>query len=35
MRNLELGRQELSEFKKDNLIYVDKTEIIHKLMSVV
>ena len=33
MRNLGLGRQELSEFTKDNLIYVDKTEIIHNLIT--
>ncbi|MCD4817970.1 MAG: ATP-binding protein [Candidatus Cloacimonetes bacterium] len=33
MKNLGIGIQELSEFKKRNLIYVDKTEIINKLIT--
>ncbi len=33
MKNLGLGIQELSEFKKRNLIYVDKTKIIDNLIS--
>ena len=33
MKNLGLGRQELFKFKRDNLIYVDKTKIIHKLIT--
>jgi len=33
MKNLGLGIQELSEFTRNNLIYVDKTEIIHKLIT--
>ena len=32
MKKLGLGIQELSEFKEKNLIYVDKTELIHKLI---
>lgn len=32
MKKLGLGIQALSEFKANNLIYVDKTEIIHKLI---
>ena len=30
MKNLGLGTQELVKFKTENLIYVDKTEIIYK-----
>ena len=33
MKKLGLGIQELSEFKKSNLIYIDKTKIIHKLIT--
>jgi len=33
MKNLGIGIQELSEFKKRNLIYVDKTKIIYNLIS--
>ena len=33
MKNLGLGRQELSEFKKNDLIYVDKTKKIYKLIT--
>ena len=33
MKNLGLGIQELSKFKNNNLIYVDKTKIIHKLVT--
>ena len=33
MKNLSTGTQELSIFKENNYIYVDKTEIIHKLIS--
>jgi len=33
MKILGLGVQELSEFKRNNYIYVDKTEIIHKLIT--
>ena len=33
MKNLGIGTQELSQFKKRNLIYVDKTEIIHQLIT--
>lgn len=33
MKKLGIGIQEFSEFKKNNLIYVDKTEIIHKLVN--
>ena len=33
MKNLGIGKQKLSEFKKRNLIYVDKTEIINKLIN--
>ncbi|MCD4817771.1 MAG: ATP-binding protein [Candidatus Cloacimonetes bacterium] len=33
MKNLGIGIQELSEFKKRNLIYVDKTKIIDNLIS--
>ena len=33
MKNLGIGIQELSQFKKKNLIYVDKTEIIHQLIT--
>jgi len=33
MKNLSIGTQELSIFKEKNYIYVDKTEIIHKLIS--
>jgi len=33
MKKLGLGIQELSEFKERNLIYVDKTEIINKLIT--
>jgi len=33
MKKLGLGRQELFKFKRDNLIYVDKTKIIHKLIT--
>ncbi|MCI5224003.1 MAG: AAA family ATPase, partial [Candidatus Electrothrix sp. AR4] len=32
MKKLGLGIQELSEFKKNDLIYVDKTELIYKLI---
>ena len=32
MKKLGLGIQELSEFQEKNLIYVDKTDIIHKLI---
>ena len=32
MKKLGLGVQELSKFKKNNLIYVDKTELIHRLI---
>jgi hypothetical protein len=32
MKKLGLGIQELSQFKEKNLIYVDKTDIIHKLI---
>jgi len=32
MKKLGLGIQELSVFKEKNLIYVDKTELIHKLI---
>jgi hypothetical protein len=32
MKKLGLGIQEFSEFKKKNLIYVDKTKLIHKLI---
>ena len=32
MKKLGLGIQDLSDFKEHNLIYVDKTEIIHKLI---
>ena len=32
MKKLGLGIQKLSEFKEDNFIYVDKTEIIYKLI---
>ncbi|PIE78367.1 MAG: AAA family ATPase [Candidatus Delongbacteria bacterium] len=33
MKKLGLGIQELSELRRDNYIYVDKTEIIHKLIT--
>ncbi|PIE79390.1 MAG: AAA family ATPase [Candidatus Delongbacteria bacterium] len=33
MKKLGLGIQELSELRKDNYIYVDKTEVIHKLIT--
>ena len=33
MKKLGLGRQELFKFKRDNLIYVDKTKIIYKLIT--
>jgi hypothetical protein len=33
MKKLGIGIQEFSEFKKNNLIYVDKTENIHKLVT--
>ena len=33
MKNLGIGAQELSAFKKNNYIYVDKTEIIHNLIT--
>jgi len=33
MGQLGLGRQELSKFKKENLIYVDKTKIIYQLVT--
>ena len=33
MKNLSTGTQELSIFKEKNYIYVDKTKIIHKLIS--
>ncbi len=32
MKKLGLGTQEFLNFKKENLIYVDKTEVIHKLI---
>ncbi|MCI5224746.1 MAG: AAA family ATPase, partial [Candidatus Electrothrix sp. AR4] len=32
MKKLGLGTQELSKFKENNLIYVDKTKFIHKLI---
>ncbi|MCI5145751.1 MAG: AAA family ATPase [Candidatus Electrothrix sp. AR3] len=32
MKKLGLGIQELSKFKKNDLIYVDKTELIHRLI---
>ncbi|RWX51744.1 PD-(D/E)XK nuclease superfamily protein [Candidatus Electrothrix marina] len=32
MKKLGLGVQEFSKFKKNNLIYVDKTELIHRLI---
>lgn len=33
MKKLGIGIQELSKFKEGNLIYVDKTEIIHRLVT--
>ncbi len=33
MKKIGLGIQELSVFRERNLIYVDKTEIIHKLVN--
>jgi len=33
MKKLSIGIQTFSEFKKNNLVYVDKTEIIHKLIT--
>ncbi len=33
MKKLGLGTQEFLNFKKENLIYVDKTEVINKLIN--
>ena len=33
MKKIGLGNQEFSKFHRENLIYVDKTEIIHQLVN--